>query len=116
SEGLYQYYVGAELDMYELGSGEVITGMELALLEDMNKTYTHITIGGKHRVVSLKPCQVNGVTHVFEELTQFKNYFLPEGRIAKKLSLGDAWLNWKGKNYKPNGVGFYPEPKRCPDS
>ncbi|MDE9445757.1 DUF5906 domain-containing protein [Xenorhabdus bovienii] len=116
SEGLYQYYVGAELDMYELGSGEVITGTELALLEDMNKTYTHITIGGKHRVVSLKPCQVNGVTHVFEELTQFKNYFLHEGRIAKKLSLGDAWLKWKGKNYKPNGVGFYPEPKRCPDS
>ncbi|WP_244175738.1 toprim domain-containing protein, partial [Xenorhabdus vietnamensis] len=66
SEGLYQYYVGAELDMYELGSGEVITGAELVLLEKMNKTYTHITIGGKHRVVSLKPCQVNGVTHVFE--------------------------------------------------
>ncbi|PHM23357.1 DUF5906 domain-containing protein [Xenorhabdus ehlersii] len=116
SVGLYQYYVGAELDMYELGSGEVITGTELALLEKMNKTYTHITIGGKHRVVSLKPCQVNGVTHVFEELPQFKNYFLHEGRIAKKLSLGDAWLKWKGKNYKPNGVGFYPEPKKCPNS
>ncbi|PHM29053.1 DUF5906 domain-containing protein [Xenorhabdus innexi] len=115
-EGLYQYYAGAELDMYELGSGEVITGEELALLEKMNKTYTHITIGGKHRVVSLKPCQVNGVTHVFEELTQFKNYFLHEGRIAKKMSLGEAWLKWKGKNYKPDGVGFYPDPKRCPDS
>ncbi|EPH3102810.1 DUF5906 domain-containing protein, partial [Providencia stuartii] len=116
NEGLYQYHKGAEVDKYELGSGEVITDAEYALLSEMNKTYTHITIGGKHRIVSLKPCQVNGVTHVFEELTQFKNYFLHEARIAKKLSLGDAWLKWKGKNYKPDGIGFYPNPHKCPNT
>ncbi|QBY43665.1 primase-helicase zinc-binding domain-containing protein [Arsenophonus nasoniae] len=117
-EGAYQVEFDevTDFDPYELGSGEVITANELALLQKMNGIYTHVTIGGKHRVVTLKPCQVNGLMHTFEELAQFKNYFLHEGRIAKKLSLGDAWLKWKGKNYKPNGVGFYPEPSKCPDT
>lgn len=97
----------------ELGGGEALNSEELQALKDINRTYTHVTIGGKHRVVSLKPCQVNGMTHAFEDLSQFRNYFHHMPKIAKK-SAGSAWLHWPGKNYKPDGVGFYPDVKKCP--
>ncbi|MGX8942074.1 DUF5906 domain-containing protein [Symbiopectobacterium sp. Eva_TO] len=98
-----------------LADGEALADEDIKILEAINETYTHVTIGGKHRVVSLKPCQVNGVTHVFEDISQFRNYFLHCERIARKPA-GVAWLNWPGKNYKPGGVGFYPSPSKCPES
>ncbi|CAK8744495.1 hypothetical protein SODG_007608 [Sodalis praecaptivus] len=98
-----------------LADGEALADEDIKILETINGTYTHVTIGGKHRVVSLKPCQVNGVTHVFEDISQFRNYFLHCERIARKPA-GVAWLNWPGKNYKPGGVGFYPSPSKCPES
>lgn len=97
-----------------LGDDVVLSDEEVAALEALNRSYTHVTIGGKHRVVSLKPCQVNGRAHIFEELSQFRNYFLHQKRIARR-SPGAAWLQWPGKAYKPGGVGFYPRPERCPD-
>ncbi|EFV4531340.1 helicase [Salmonella enterica] len=96
-----------------LGDSVVLSDEEVTALERLNLRYTHVTIGGKHRVVSLKPCQVNGRSHVFEELSQFRNYFLHEKQIAKR-SPGAAWLQWPGKAYKPGGVGFYPRPEKCP--
>lgn len=96
-----------------LGDNVVLSDGEVNALEGLNLRYTHVTIGGKHRVVSLKPCQVNGRSHVFEELSQFRNYFLHEKQIAKR-SPGAAWLQWPGKAYKPGGVGFYPRPEKCP--
>ena len=88
---------------------------EVAALDGMNKIYTHVTVGGKHRVVSMKPCQTNGNAHVFEELAQFNNYFLHQPHVAKR-SPGKAWLMWPGKSYKPDGVGFYPCPGKCPET
>ncbi|EEJ8448077.1 toprim domain-containing protein [Salmonella enterica] len=100
---------------YVLGDGIVLDDREVAALEALNKIYTHVTVGGKHRVVSMKPCQTNGNAHVFEELAQFKNYFLHQPHIAKR-SPGAAWLQWPGKAYRPDGVGFYPCPEKCPET
>ncbi len=104
---------GDETSLSELGDGEALTPEELHALKAINRTYTHVTIGGKHKVVSLKPCQVNGETHAFEDLAQFRNYFFHTPKVAKR-SEGSAWLSWPGKNYKPGGVGFYPSPDKCP--
>lgn len=41
----------------EISSGEVLSDDEIAVLEEINRTFTHVTIGGKHKVVSLKPSQ-----------------------------------------------------------
>ncbi len=98
----------------EISSGEVLSDDEIAVLEEINRTFTHVTIGGKHKVVSLKPYQTGGVSHVFEDLSQFQHYFHHKPRVARKLA-GTAWLSWSGKNYKPGGVGFYPVPDKCPD-
>ncbi|HHJ4523176.1 TPA: DUF5906 domain-containing protein [Citrobacter freundii] len=96
-----------------LGDNVVLSDEEVAALERLNQKYTHVTIGGKHRVVSMKPCMVNGKTHVFEEPSQFRYYFMHEKQIARR-NIGAAWLQWPGKAYKPDGVGFYPRPERCP--
>ncbi|EIZ2106328.1 toprim domain-containing protein [Salmonella enterica] len=98
----------------ELVTGEVLSPEEVAMLEEINREFTHVTIGGKHKVVSLKPSQAGGVTHVFEDLAQFQNYFHHRPRIARKLA-GTAWQSWAGKNYRPGGVGFYPVQEKCPD-
>lgn len=98
----------------EISSGEVLSDDEIAVLEEINRTFTHVTIGRKHKVVSLKPSQTGGVSHVFEDLSQFQHYFHHKPRVARKLA-GSAWLSWSGKNYKPGGVGFYPVPDKCPD-
>lgn len=97
----------------ELVTGEVLSPEEVTMLEGINQEFTHVTIGGKHKVVSLKPSQAGGVTHVFEDLSQFQHYFHHLPRVAKKLA-GTAWQSWQGKNYKPGGVGFYPVSEKCP--
>lgn len=111
---LYAAVVGHHHTRFpELSDGEALTPDELRALEIINRDYTHVTIGGRHKVVSLKPCQVNGVTHVFEDLAQFGHYFRHIPKVAKRLA-GQAWLSWPGKNYKPGGVGFYPAMHKCP--
>ncbi|HHA1934662.1 TPA: DUF5906 domain-containing protein [Enterobacter ludwigii] len=97
----------------ELSTGEILSPDEIQILENINRVFTHITIGGKHKVVSLKPSQAGGVSHVFEDLSQFQHYFHHKPRVARKLA-GTAWQAWAGKNYKPGGVGFYPIPDKCP--
>ena len=82
--------------------------MKLLSSKEINRTFTHVTIGRKHKVVSLKPSQTGGVSHVFEDLSQFQHYFHHKPRVARKLA-GSAWLSWSGKNYKPGGVGILSE-------
>ncbi|ECC2869872.1 integrase [Salmonella enterica subsp. enterica] len=110
----YRKTCGNNAPVDELITGEALSPEEIAMLKEINREFTHVTIGGKHKVVSLKPSQAGGVTHVFEDLAQFQNYFHHRPRIAKKLA-GTAWQSWAGKNYKPGGVGFYPVQSRCPD-
>ncbi|WEM42250.1 DUF5906 domain-containing protein [Photobacterium sp. DA100] len=98
---------------HSLGDGTPLKSEQVQALADINGQYTHVTIGGKHKVVMRKPCQTNGMTHSFEDLGQFQNYFLHCERIERQ-TLGRAWLRWPSKNYKPDGVGFYPLPDKCP--
>jgi len=86
---------------------------DLARLQNLNTRYTHVMVGGKNRVVSLKPCPVDGQAYSFESPAEFRGYFLHEPRIGTKRA-GDAWLTWPGKQFKPEGVGFYPDPVKCP--
>ena len=86
---------------------------ELARLRQMNAQYTHVLVGGKNRVVTLKPCPVDGMAYSFESLAEFRGYFLHQSKIGKRRA-GDAWLSWPGKQFKPGGVGFYPDPAKCP--
>ncbi|QSX28581.1 hypothetical protein JYB88_09725 [Shewanella cyperi] len=88
---------------------------ELKMLEALNQQYSHVVVGGKNKVVSLRPCPVSGKTFVFQSLDEFRQQFSHRPKIGKKQA-GSAWLDWPGKNYKEGGVGFYPDPEKCPDS
>ena len=91
---------------------KILTNEELERLLKMNKKYSHVAVGGKQRVIILKPHAVNGTSHSFESLSEFSGYFLHRDKIAG-LSAGAAWLRWKGKIFKPDGIGFYPS-NNCP--
>jgi len=86
---------------------------EIETLLDLNKKYAHVTVGGKHKIVSTKPCPVDGKSLHIESLSEFKNYFLSDNKIAG-VNTGEAWLAWKGKVFKPDGISFYPNEKLCP--
>ena len=86
---------------------EILSSVELVELKAMNNKYTHVSVGGKQLVVMLKPCIINGKTHSFERISEFQGYFMHTAKIAK-MNAGLAWLKWKGKNFKPAGIGFYP--------
>jgi len=86
---------------------EPLSSDELIELKAMNKKYTHVSVGGRQRVVMLKPCIINGETYSFESISEFQGYFLHTDKIAK-MNTGLAWLKWKGKHFKPAGIGFYP--------
>jgi putative DNA primase/helicase len=97
--------------------------IDLKRLQALNERLTHVVVGGRHMVVSLKPCHVNGESYIFEKIQEFKNYFLHEPRVKVRdsdngktaaLGLGDTWLQWHGKAFCPDGVGYYPTPEKCP--
>lgn len=79
----------------EISSGEVLSDDEIAVLEEINRTFTHVTIGGKHKVVSLKPSQTGGVSHVFEDLSQFQHYFHHKPSRQKAGGIGVAVMEWE---------------------
>ncbi|CAM8674871.1 TPA: integrase [Kluyvera georgiana] len=98
----------------ELGDGTRINEEDRHQLVGLNETYTHVLAFGDHHVVSMKANPVTGETHAFQTLNSFRNNFLDAGRVAGRR-LGGAWLEWPGHAKKLNGVGFYPNPERCPD-
>ena len=98
----------------ELPDGTHLTEGELNVLAEINKKYTHAVVGGKNVVMSLRHCQVQGESFAFESLSEFKTGFIHKPKIAKR-NQGQAWLEWGGKNYMPNGTGFYPDTNKCPD-
>ncbi|MGK0235713.1 MAG: hypothetical protein ACI9EK_002253 [Psychroserpens sp.] len=87
----------------------------LATLVNLNKIYTHVTVGGKHKVASQKPCPVDGKSLHLESLLEFKSNFLHETKI-NRLNVGNAWLSWPGKVFKSDGISFYPQKSLCPKS
>ncbi|MFK5949013.1 MAG: hypothetical protein QM500_09635, partial [Methylococcales bacterium] len=95
------------LDKYKFIKGKPLSDDELKTLFQLNVKYAHVTVGGKHKIVSTKPCPVDGKSLHIESLSEFKNYFLSDAKIAG-VNAGEAWLAWKGKVFKPDGISFYP--------
>lgn len=97
----------------KLQGEEKLSSDDVYLLASMNEKYSHIVIGGKHKIVSTKHCPVNGMTSTFEDLSQFYRYFEHEKKVAG-INRGLAWLRWENKSFYPSGVGFYPNTTKCP--
>lgn len=95
--------------------GNQYTSPELMQLRAMNEIYTHVVAGGKNRIVSEKPCPVNGKAFVFENPDEFRQQFTHQRKIGNKRP-GAAWFDWPGKNFKQGGIGIYPEPLKCPEN
>jgi hypothetical protein len=96
-----------------LVDGRTLTGGELELLTDMNQEYSHVVIGGKHRIMTYKPCPVDGVRMTFERVNDFYNYYSHKPKIATK-NQGTAWFQWEGKTFHSNGIGYYPNSSKLP--
>jgi len=100
-----------------LPGGTVLDDADIEILEPLNESYTHTVLGGKNIIVGQRTCQVQGSVFTFEAPAEFKKKFLHMRLIGvgdKKKNQGQAWLEWPDKNYKPNGTGFYPDPKKMP--
>lgn len=101
-----------------LPGGTVLDDSDIEILRSFNESYAHTVLGGKNIIVGQRTCQVQGSVFTFEVPAEFKKKFLHRPLIGvgeKKKNQGQAWLEWPNKNYKPNGTGFYPDPKKCPD-
>lgn len=94
-------------------NGKSLSEAEITRLNLLNQKYSHVVVGGKHKVASKIPCPHVGSELSLESIGDFKNHFLTEHRIAG-LNVGDAWLRWSGKVFKSAGLNFCPEPERCP--
>ncbi|WP_052074445.1 DUF5906 domain-containing protein [Shewanella mangrovi] len=88
---------------------------DLKRLREMNQRYTHVVASGKNRIVSEKPCPINGKTFVFEMPEEFRQQFTNKTKIGNKRP-GAAWFDWPGKNFKQGGIGVYPNQSDCPES
>jgi len=106
------YEVDAKIDE-ELrncwSNGIKIDEKDLSELDAMNKLYCHALVGGKNVIVGRRFCQVQGMALTFESPAEFKKKFMHEKFISGK-NRGQAWLEWPGKNFKPGGTGFFPDP------
>ena len=94
-------------------NGQVITQSKQALLQAMNKKYSHIVIGAKHRIMNFKPCSVDGERMTFEAINDFYHYFEHQPYIAG-LNQGKAWFKWSEKSFYPDGLGYYPDTTKAP--
>lgn len=94
-------------------NGKPLSDAEISRLHRFNQLFCHVVLEGKHKVVSTKPCPIEGRKLHYEALHEFRNNFLHEPKIAGK-NAGEAWCAWNGKSYKPDGMGFYPTPSKCP--
>lgn len=97
-----------------LPGGITLSDSEIEELEKLNEIYTHTQLGETTVIASISYDQIKKTTHRFLKKETFKDQFMHEEKIAKK-NKGAAWLEWPGKSMKLGGVGFYPNPERCPN-
>lgn len=97
----------------EMIDGRALTQNELDNLHQMNKDFCHMVIGGKHRIMTYKPCPIDGVRMTFEQINDFYRYFEHQDKIANK-NKGVAWFKWAGKSFYKNGLGYYPDEAKLP--
>jgi len=86
---------------------------ELDRLSAIGKNNVHIVVGARHRIMIWKHCPVDGIRPTFESINDFQNYFLHLPTIAG-LNQGKALMNWTGKVFYPNGLGYYPDTESLP--
>ena len=94
-------------------NGRVLTDNELAILNQLNKEYAHVVVGGKHQIASKTDCSINGSKLVLSPIDSFHNYFTHLSKVACK-NRGKAWAEWPEKAFFNNGIGFYPNVKKLP--
>ena len=90
-----------------------VTDGDLIRLKALNDKYSHTVVAGKHRILSLTSCPIDGDKYNLEPLSEFPNYFLREPRV-NGVNLGKAWLQWSGNNLYSGGMGYYPNEDKCP--
>ena len=93
--------------------GRTLTSEELKTLNQMNEVYSHVVLGGKHKIMTYKPCPVDVLRMSFESITDFYNNFVHLPKVANK-NRGRAWFEWAGKTFDFNGLGYYPNPDDVP--
>ncbi|MGI9277839.1 MAG: PriCT-2 domain-containing protein [Endozoicomonas sp.] len=92
----------------------VLSDPDLERLQAINRNCTHSHLGGKHCIIRQRyNTAYEGLTHSFESIKDFHYYFLHEPKLAN-MNAGHAWLKWSEKNYRPGGVVFQPNTRRCP--
>jgi len=94
-------------------NGRIVTDSELTILTEMNETYAHIVIGAKHRIMTFKPCSVDGKRMTFESIKDFYNYFEHKPKIAES-NQGRTWFKWPEKSFYSDGIGYYPDKTKAP--
>ncbi len=94
-------------------NGKIVTDNELTILTEMNETYAHIVIGAKHRIMTFKPCSVDGKRMTFESIKDFYNYFEHKPKIAES-NQGRTWFKWPEKRFYSDGIGYYPDKTKAP--
>ena len=99
----------------EMLDGRVLTEKELSMLHQLNKEFFYIVLGSKHRIMTFKPCPIDGVRMTFEQINDFYRYFEHEEKVANK-NQGVAWFKWPGKTFYKNGLGYYPDETKLPKS
>ena len=97
----------------DLIGAKLITAEDQILLNAMNTKYSHVVIGGKHRIMTSKNCPINGKKMSFESPSEFYNYFAHEPLMVG-YNKGVAWFKWPGKEMYPEGVGYYPCEEKLP--
>lgn len=94
-------------------NGKTITTSDLQILTKMNQKYSHIVIGTKHRIMTFKPCFIDGKRITFESIKDFYNYFEHEPQIGGS-NQGRVWFKWPDKSFYPDGIGYYPDKSKAP--
>ena len=100
----------AKNDMIE---GRSLNADEKTILQAMNEKYSHVVIGGQHKIMNFKPCPIDGYRMTFERINDFYRYFDHEEKVADR-NRGSAWYKWPGKNFYSNGLGYYPDENKLP--
>jgi len=99
--------------VFDTINDRILTDNELAILEQINKKYAHVVIGGKHQIASKEDCSINGTKLVLGSIDSFHNHFTHLPKVAGK-NRGRAWAEWSKKSFYNNGMGFYPNTKKLP--
>ncbi len=103
-------------EVKELADGTQLSNEELERLKGMNDIYTQVILSDGSQIYSKRTDQVSGFPVLRPERPKaFIARFNHQSRIARK-NAAIAWDKWSGKNFKPDGVGFYPNIRMCPET